>query len=211
MPRVTRAYRDAMRERLLHAAAAVFVRVGHDAATVRDILAEARVAPSTLYAYFEGKDQIIEALFEKAIAASSESVKALQPDNVNELFRWVLRSTMSFPFPESEVLAELRSRSFRGGGAALGRRINRSIVTTFEPLASRLQARGQLAVSDPEAFLELLDIIHDGMARRSGNRTFATSFERVGASFLEVLAQGAVPALTEPPISVTEGAGRRRG
>jgi AcrR family transcriptional regulator len=205
VPRVSAAYRDAMRERLLGAAASAFVRLGYEGTTVREILSEAKVAPATLYAYFGGKDEIIDALAERAIAASADSLGAVDalgaPDDegADRLFRWVLRSTLSHAFPSSELLAELRSRSTRGGGAAMARRLNRAIVAASRPFVERLQARGQIDVVDIDAMVELLDIIHDGMAHRAASRTFATSFSRVGQVCVDVLSRGTIPGLSGAP------------
>src|SRR4051794_37310270 len=88
MPRVSDAYRQAMRERLLAAAAAVVVQRGYDGTTVRDILAQADVAPSTLYAYFQGKDDIVRALTDKALAARLESLDAIDNATAERLFAW---------------------------------------------------------------------------------------------------------------------------
>lgn len=195
MPRVTHAYRDAMRERLLHAAATAIIRFGYDGTTVRHILAEAKVAPSTLYSYFKGKDDIVQALADRAVAASTEALAAMDDEDAEWAFRWLLRSTMSHPFPASEILAELRSASARGRGSVAARRINATVVEACRPFLERLRRRNRLRVSDEAAFAELLDIIHDGMARRQSSNTFATSFERVGAVCLEVLNEGTVPTL----------------
>jgi AcrR family transcriptional regulator len=51
------------RKDILHAAARAFSRLGTERATVRDIANEAGYTAASLYAYFRGKQQIIDALF----------------------------------------------------------------------------------------------------------------------------------------------------
>jgi AcrR family transcriptional regulator len=186
-----------MRDRLLDAAARVMVRQGYDGTTVRDILAEAAVAPNTLYAYFAGKEAILEALTDKVVEATTATIDAADDADVAELFNLILRQAMSSPFPAEALLTELRSRGSRGDDG-LVRRINQASVRATRPLADRLRANGALRAEDPDALLELLDIIHDGMLRRAANDTFVTSFERVGDVCLEILAAGTLPGIAPP-------------
>jgi AcrR family transcriptional regulator len=181
--------RTAMRERLLDAAARVIIRQGFDGTTVRDILTEAEVAPNTHYAYFQGKEAILEALTDRVVEAASASIDAAADADVAELFKLLLRKSMSRPSAVDAVLSELRSRSARGD-AGLVRGINRSVVRASRPLIDRLCRDGAMEAADPDALLEFLDIVHDGMARRAAADTFVTSFERVGQVCLDLLAGG---------------------
>ena len=58
------------REKLLQTAAAVFGRVGYQAASVDDILGAAKVAPSNFYYHFKSKEElaleVLEGYFEKS-------------------------------------------------------------------------------------------------------------------------------------------------
>lgn len=54
------------RAALLDAALRAFARAGYEAATVRDIAAEAGVAPGLLYHYFPSKEAVLQALFERS-------------------------------------------------------------------------------------------------------------------------------------------------
>ena len=51
------------RKDILHAAATAFARMGFERATVHDIAKEAGYTAASLYAYFKGKQEIIDALF----------------------------------------------------------------------------------------------------------------------------------------------------
>jgi AcrR family transcriptional regulator len=188
--------RAAMRDRLLDAAARVMVRQGYDGTTVRDILAEAAVAPNTLYAYFAGKEAILEALTDKVVEATEATIDAADDADVAALFNLLLRVALSTPFPAEALLTELRSRTTRGDVGVV-RRITRAAVRATRPLVDRLRRDGALRAADPDALIELLDIIHDGMLRRAAGDTFVTSFARVGDVCLEVLAAGTLPGITD--------------
>lgn len=53
---------ESTREEILHAAGRAFARQGFDATTIQDIAKEAGYTAPSLYAYFKGKQEIIEAL-----------------------------------------------------------------------------------------------------------------------------------------------------
>lgn len=53
---------ESIRERILHAAGRAFARQGFDATTIHDVAKEAGYTAPSLYAYFKGKQEIIEAL-----------------------------------------------------------------------------------------------------------------------------------------------------
>ena len=88
---------------------------------------------------------------------------------------------------------------------AVQQRHRRRCRRPAEPLDARLsscpssrtaQADGVIDPGlDPEAFVELLDIVYDGMGRRAASDAFQTSYERVGA--------------TLPPRSCSPGADHR--
>ncbi len=62
-----------VRVQLLDAALRAFARHGYDGASVRDIAAEAEVAPGLLYHYFPSKEAVLQALFERSAAVVMEA------------------------------------------------------------------------------------------------------------------------------------------
>jgi AcrR family transcriptional regulator len=60
--------REQSRERLLDAALRLFSRQGYDRTSVRAIAVEAGVATGLLYHYFDGKESVLGALFERSMA-----------------------------------------------------------------------------------------------------------------------------------------------
>lgn len=73
------ALRDATRVRLLDAALRVFARHGYAAASVRLIASEAGVAPGLLYSHFEGKRDLLRAIFARSMEDVGESFAAAEP------------------------------------------------------------------------------------------------------------------------------------
>jgi AcrR family transcriptional regulator len=60
---------------LLDAARAVFVDIGYDAATVRDIVARTDLAPGTFYNYFPDKRSVLLALTEEAAREAARRIR----------------------------------------------------------------------------------------------------------------------------------------
>ena len=188
MPKVSEAHRDAMRTLLTDAAATVFARKGLAGTTVRDVLAEAGVAPGTLYAYFDGKEALVEALAERALNSHLAALEAAGTGaKPEDIFEWMLGAAMTQPFPSASVLAELRGRVAEDELIEQVRRINSYVVAMTRPLVERVRESGALDTEDVEALIEFLDIVWDGMTRRAANKSFATSYERVGQTCMQML------------------------
>ena len=66
MPKKTTPKSEATRARILEAALRVFRERGFQAATMREIAAEAEMALGAAYYYFESKDAIVMAFYERA-------------------------------------------------------------------------------------------------------------------------------------------------
>ncbi len=64
---------ERVREDILHAAGRAFLRQGFDAVTIHDIAKEAGYTATSLYAYFKGKQEIIDAF----VAAVSQTLGAV--------------------------------------------------------------------------------------------------------------------------------------
>jgi AcrR family transcriptional regulator len=206
MPTPKDAYRQAMRADLLTAAQTVIARKGLSGFTIRDVLAEAGVAPGTLYAYFEGgKDDLLASLAQElAEVRISETAASLDDAQAAALFWALLTDGFAHPDEGASLLADLRGRPAGEGDADAVRRLNRELVAGIRPLLAQVRETGALAIGDIDAFAELLDIVWDGLARRSGSTSFVTSYERVGAVML-ALVRAQAPAAVPPP----KGAGLR--
>ena len=65
MPKVSQAYLDARRGEILDAAIVCFAREGFHRTTMAEIVKESEVSPGAIYNYFDGKEEIIEAIAEE--------------------------------------------------------------------------------------------------------------------------------------------------
>lgn len=193
------AYRTAMREDLLAAAERVMARKGVAALTVRDILAEAGVAPGTLYAYFSGKEELLEAMGQRVLEHYVAGVDAGGDGSPEAAFPTLVRLAFSQPMEGASVLADMRGRPGDGDHAAVVRRFNEDLVGAMRPFVERSRDAGALAVEDGDALLELLDIVWDGMTRRAAADTFVTSYERVGRLAIDFLTAAGVPTPDDIP------------
>jgi TetR/AcrR family transcriptional regulator, transcriptional repressor of aconitase len=74
MPRVTQEHLDSRRRQILDAARRRFVKNGFHATSMQDVLTEADLSAGAVYRYFRGKDDIIAAIAEEALAELTASV-----------------------------------------------------------------------------------------------------------------------------------------
>jgi AcrR family transcriptional regulator len=196
VPSAKDAYRKAMRDELLAAAQTVVARRGLGGLTIREVLAEAGVAPGTLYAYFEGKDDLVAAMAREIVG------RVLDPTAVGDegdedapagAVLWaMLDAAFSQPLEGAALLADFRGRGAGPEHAATVRGINQQLVSGMRPLVERGRASGALQVDDVDALVELLDIVWDGLTQRQGAGTFVTGYERVGRVMLD-LVRGTAP------------------
>ena len=191
MPKVSDEHREAVRSKLLQAAARCLARKGYEATTTRDIAAEANVSAGTLYNYFPSKEALIEALAEEHLGADllEVGVAELDPDRLLSILR---NFVFGRPGPGTRVLAQLRGRVSPDANPPVGR-FNAYVVDAFLPAVKEAQAAGRLRADlDAEALIELIDIVWDGLTRRAAGRTFRTSYERVGVVAMALITEGAL-------------------
>jgi AcrR family transcriptional regulator len=184
VPRVSDAHKEQVRQRLIDAARRVVFRDGHEGATTRAILAEAGMSAGALYTYFASKEELFEALAEQVIDGNIALFGATAAPGADAAT--VLRSFATDVLTQPDTSPALTH--FRGRMAsdpdvrAAIARFNRYLVTTFAGVIAVAQSDGTFPADvDAEAFVELFDIIVEGLNRRDVLGTFATSFERVGA------------------------------
>jgi TetR/AcrR family transcriptional regulator, transcriptional repressor of aconitase len=95
MPKVSQAYLDARRGEILDAAIVCFSREGFHRTTMAEIVKESGVSPGAIYNYFDGKEEIIEAIAEErrevelaliaeATTASSATIRRSPGENSPE-------------------------------------------------------------------------------------------------------------------------------
>ena len=97
---------------ILDAARAVFVEIGYDAATVRDIVARTDLAPGTFYNYFPDKQSVLIALTNEAAAQGSRRIRAARAEasSLTELAYRGYRAYFEF-IAQDRVMFELMRRN----------------------------------------------------------------------------------------------------
>ena len=74
MPRVSPEHLDARRRQILDAARRCFIKNGFHATSMQDVLTEADLSAGAVYRYFRGKEEIIAAIADGALAEIRASV-----------------------------------------------------------------------------------------------------------------------------------------
>jgi len=181
VPKVSEEHKAAVRERLLSAAHAALEEKGLEGFTTREVLERAGLSAGTLYHYFNGKDDLLMALAERAAIFD---VERLPRQDLLGLVRRLLG-----PGAKVSALPELRNRARIDPlvRQALGR-YDELLVSTFAPLVERQQADGHITADvDAAALIELMEIVFEGVAAHSAASMFVTSHERVAAVVMSLL------------------------
>jgi len=75
-PKVTREYKQAVRNRLLKAAETLFSRKGYYDTSMDEIVAESGLSKGAIYGYFKSKEELFIALQDKQLEASLEELRS---------------------------------------------------------------------------------------------------------------------------------------
>jgi len=199
MPKVSDEHKDAVRRRIMDAARTCLERNGFQDVTTRELLGEAGLSTGTFYNYFPSKEHLYEALAEELLAVDIAHVL----DDSRPLGDSLLLFVRDFLLTQRDgaiPIARFRSQASNSAtGADAVARLNKWMLDQFVPIVQVAQADGIIDPElDAEAFVELLDIVYDGLGRRAASDAFQTDYERVGATVLTVLLRGAIHEPVEP-------------
>lgn len=86
-PKVTTAYEQGQRDRILEAATRCFARRGFHEATIQDICDAAALSKGGLYTYFRSKDEILAALVEQNLADAMQWASSAAGQETSALLR----------------------------------------------------------------------------------------------------------------------------
>ncbi len=192
MPKVSDEHKDAVRRRIMDAALTCLLRNSFQDVTTRELVGEAGLSTGTFYNYFPSKELLYEALAEELLTEDLTRLRA-EGGAGEGLLRFLADYVLVEP-EAAVAVSTFRGRMHPGSDAHDAiRRLNEFVVREFSPLVARAQAEGFLDPTlDPDAVVELLDIVWDGLGRRAATATFQTSYERVGATVLAILVGGAL-------------------
>jgi len=158
---------DERQEQLLRAAAVVIIRQGYDKTTMSDIADEAGVSRGTVYLYFKGKEELLEALlYWEWMQYSQTCLEALEADprggTVGGFYRAIFRAVNSRP-----LMASIMRRDRRVLGNYLRKPGNPFVWvdagSITVDLIHTLQAAGAVRQDlDPEVTAHLLETVSYG-------------------------------------------------
>jgi AcrR family transcriptional regulator len=145
----------AKREQIIDGAKRVFMRMGFDAASMNDITREAGVSKSTIYVYFENKEDLFAAMVEReraALLAALRNVLAGHEDVETSLYEFGVTflehmtdekiiAAMRTVLGVRERMPDLCSRFFRGP---------QNLRSVLQDFLSRHVDAGTLVIDDIE-------------------------------------------------------------
>lgn len=104
---------DETKARILEAALAVFRERGFQSATMREIAAQAQVAVGAAYYYFDSKDAIVMAFYERAQSemGPAAAAKLAECGSLEERLKCVIGEKFEYFAPNRKLLAALTSHS----------------------------------------------------------------------------------------------------
>lgn len=173
MPKVTEAHLQARRAQILDAAWSCFARKGYHQTTMQDICHESELSPGAIYRYFEGKEAIRTAVWDRNKEWARDVVvkaraQAIQPADT----LWVIGQTMWLSFfddPAFETMTRVEIENWpevlRDQDLLSERREEiafwRSVVTE---LMRDAEEAGQVRADvDPESLAALFICAHEGL------------------------------------------------
>jgi AcrR family transcriptional regulator len=175
VPKVSEAHREARRRQILEAAMTCFAREGFHRTSMHDIYAESGLSPGAVYGYFEGKDQIIEAIageahrLAQAVAASGPGDDDGQEGGLYELLEALIGGFEHFDLAQVEervrLSVQLWAEALRNPRVgALQRENVEAVRAAFARMASQGQASGQLdSELEPDAVARAMIALFQGL------------------------------------------------
>lgn len=180
MPRISEEQRAAARQRLIDATVAVAERDGIDGLTTRAIVAEAGVSAGMFYGHFDSKEALLAAVVDHKTDELTTLVHAEL--ELGTPMEGVVRALVDqlVRVLDLKVLASFRTGSGTEDALDAQRRINRRIVDAFVPLLRSSVDAGVVRPDiDPEAVVEFIDLVIDGLNRRRALDGFVSSDDRL--------------------------------
>lgn len=201
MPRVSTAYEQAQREKILRAAVACFGRRGYHQTTIQDVCDEAALSKGGLYTYFRSKEDILAAVVDGSVrmmltdaqAAAASGTSVLERlDRVAEVTvaRLGARDAAASPQLMLEIWAE----------ASKNPEIRSVCARAYDEwrmfLASLLRegiATGEIKPwVDPDSLAAILQGVFDGLSLQEGITEARVRWSQVTSMLRRGLVEGIV-------------------
>jgi AcrR family transcriptional regulator len=187
---------------ILAAAYRLMEQKGVDALTMDDIAQAAGVAKGTIYLYFQGKDELIQALLSQVGEALAQELEAILAKAASSSEKLKLMVTLFLNHVEKErvlfpiYLRELvRSKSGRATAITPKLRgLEERIMGLITRLFAEGMAEGRFILADPR----LLAYLFKGLVRAVGYFQMAEDAERAGRESLPVVLELLFSGIVSP-------------
>lgn len=147
------------RQELIDAAGRLFMEKGYEATAVSDIVQDVNVAQGTFYYYFPSKEEILEAIIEKDMAALEDDVRAIAEDphlDPAAKINAIVNSIIGISSSRKEIMDYLHKES----NAVMHEKMERHLIERLVPLMAEVVsqgvAEGRFDVQHPTEAVEFL-------------------------------------------------------
>ncbi len=183
---------DQTKHEIIQAALNVFARSGFEAASLRDIAANATTTHALIRHHFGSKEGVWQAVVNHAVLQYTQALDAQlehgkrEPSDPSEALRKLMRSQLLVCAAQPEI-AKLLMREGVEGGSRLNYILERLIKSQARlvPLLLEVQKQGQLRQFDPPMFLLFLLLTGDGPLALPALVQAMTGHDVHSAAFLE--------------------------
>jgi AcrR family transcriptional regulator len=147
------------RQELIDAAERLFMEKGYEATAVSDIVQDVGVAQGTFYYYFRSKEEILEAIIEKDMAALEDDVRVITEDphlDPAAKINAIVNSIIGISSSRKEIMDYLHKES----NAVMHEKMERHLIERLVPLMAEVVsqgvAEGRFDVQHPTEAVEFL-------------------------------------------------------
>ncbi|HET7568226.1 MAG TPA: TetR family transcriptional regulator [Gaiellaceae bacterium] len=196
MPKVSDSHQEARRRQILDAAARCFARRGFAVTTVREIYEEAGLSAGSVYVYFRGKDEIVEALVHEQIGQMAARAGILDHvEDPAEALGMVIRgfAAAADAAPREQLSLRLQSWAASTTTTQFAAVFREAFESVHTPLARALERAG---AADPDALARVVMAALQGLVLQVVHETGVDT--AAYAETLVVAVQSALPARAQP-------------
>jgi AcrR family transcriptional regulator len=183
MPKVSEEHLAARRRQILDAALACFARQGFHATPMQAIFEESGLSPGAVYRYFEGKEEIVQAIAEETLGGLAVALESGQPASPGEVFERMLDVIETVELRDQRLRLALQV----WGEAVVNPRVGRFVRAVVAGLRERIAA--ELDTPDPAGTAQVLVALAQGYVVQ--RNLYGRGFDRAGfrAAALALLSQ----------------------
>lgn len=161
MPRLSKARKELlttlMRDSIFEATASVLSAHGVDGTTMNRVAEAADLAKSSLYDYFQNKDELLAFVADRIMAPIAERIDEIAQADLpaTEKLGGVIRAALKSVEQHRELLVPLVRDKFRHGSEAVGVSIRARVAQTVAAVFAQGMQAGQIRRDDPDQLSRL--------------------------------------------------------